>query len=77
MEKWVEIFKCIISHSSTKSSVPPLRKFTIQNLGLFFPIFGKLNLLNSAVYLLTCQYFGRMEKNSTHQKVGLHFTNFS
>ena len=62
MEKWVQIFKCIISHSSTKSLVPPLPKFTIWNLDLFFRLFRKLNsLINSAVYLLACQYFG-MEK---------------
>ena len=42
----------------------------------FFPFFGKLNSPNMAVYLLTCPYFGRMEKNMTHQKVGLHFANF-
>ena len=57
MEKWVQIFKCIISHSSVKSLVPPLHKFTIRNLDLFFPIFGK-----NAVYLLTCQYLERMGK---------------
>ena len=45
------------------SLVPPLHKFAIQNLDLFFPFFGKLDLFNSAVYLLTCKYFGRMEKN--------------
>ena len=28
----------------------------------YFPFLGKLNLLNIAVYLPTCQYFGRMEK---------------
>ena len=39
MEKWVQIFKCIISHSFTKSLVPPLHKFTIQNVDLFFPLF--------------------------------------
>ena len=39
MEKWVQIFKCIISHSSTKSLVPPLHKFTIWSLDLFFPFF--------------------------------------
>ena len=78
MEKWVQIFKCIISHSSTKSLVPPLHKFTIRKLDLFlFPFFGKLNLLNIAVYLLTCQYFGRMEKNLSCRKVGLHFADFS
>ena len=59
MEKWVQIFKCIISHSSTKSLVLQLPKFTIWNN--FFFYFGKLNSLNSAVYLLTCQYF-RMQK---------------
>ena len=38
MEKLVQIFKCIISHSSAKSLVPPLQKFTIQNLDLIlFP----------------------------------------
>ena len=57
------MFKCIISHSSAKSLVPPLNKFTIQKLDLFFFLFfGKLNSLNIAVYLLTCQYFGMMEK---------------
>ena len=77
MEKWVEIFKCIISHSSTKSLVPPLHKFTIRKLDLFlFPFFGKLNLLNSTVYLLTCQYFERIEKNLSRWKVGLHFADF-
>ena len=78
MEKWVQIFKCIISHSSTKSLVPPLHKFTIRKLDLFlFPFFGKLNLLNIAVYLLTCQYFGWTEKNLCRRKVGLHFADFS
>ena len=65
------------SHGSKKSLVPPLHKFTIRNLDLFFPFFGKLNLLNSAVHLLTCQYFGRMEKNLSRQKVGLHSADFS
>ena len=39
MEKWVQIFKCIISHSSTKSLVLLLHKFTIWNLDLFFSLF--------------------------------------
>ena len=51
MEKWVQIFKCIISHSSVKSLVPPLHKFTIRNLDFFFPFLGK-----NAVYLLTCLF---------------------
>ena len=46
-----QIFKCIISHSSAKSLVPPLHKFTIRNLDLFFPFLGK-----NAVYLLTCLF---------------------
>ena len=64
MEKSVQIFKNINLHSSTKSSVPPLHKFIIQNLDLFFSLFWELKLSspNSAVYLLTCQYSGRMEK---------------
>ena len=75
---WVQMFKCIISHSSTKSLVPPLHKFTIRKLDLFlFPFFGKLNSLYIAVYLLTCQYFGRMEKKIFRRKVGLHFAKFS
>ena len=41
MEKWVQIFKCKISHSSTKSLVPTLHKFTIQNFDLFFPFLEK------------------------------------
>ena len=67
------MFKCIISHSSTKSSVPPLHKFTIQKLDLFFFFFGKLNLLNIAVYLLTFQYFGRMEKKFVPQESRIEF----
>ena len=76
MEKWVQIFKCTISHSSTKSLVLPSHKFAIRNLDIFFPFFGKLNLLNSAVYLLTCQYFERMEKSLSRRKEGLHFPDF-
>ena len=41
-----------------------------------FPIFGKLNSLNSAVYLLICQYF-EMEKKLSRRKVGLHSADFS
>ena len=41
MEKWVQIFKCIIFHSSTKSLIPALHKLTIRNLGLFFPFLGE------------------------------------
>ena len=74
---WVQMFKCIISHSSTKSMVPPLHKFTIRKLDLFFTFFGKLNSLDITVYLLNCQYFGRMEKKLSARKVGLHFANFS
>ena len=74
MEKWVQIFKCIISHSSAKSLVPP---FYPKLRLIFSSFFGKLNLLNSAVYLLTCQYFGRMEKNLFRWKVGLHSADFS
>ena len=74
---WVQMFKCIISHCSTKSLVPLLHKFTIRKLELFSPFFGKLNSLNIAVYLLTCQYFGRMGKNLFLRKVGLHFADFS
>ena len=37
---------------------------------IFSPFFGKLNSLNIAVYLLTCQYFGRIEKKLSHRKVG-------
>ena len=76
MEKQVEIFKCTISNSSIKSLVPLLHEFTIQNFDLFFPFFGKLNLLNSTVYLLTCQYFERIEKILSRQKVGVHFADF-
>ena len=55
MEKWVQFFKCIISHSSTKSLVPPLRKFTIQNLDLFF---SKLRLIFSLFWEKTlCTYW--------------------
>ena len=50
------------SHGSKKSLVPPLHKFTIRNLDLFFPFFGKLNSLNSVVYLVTCRYFETMEE---------------
>ena len=71
------IFKYIIFHCSKKSLVPPLHKFTIQNLDLFFAFFEKLNLLKSAAYLLTWQNFERMEKNLSCWKVGLHFANFS
>ena len=49
MEKWVEILKCIISHSSIKSLVPPLHKFTIQKSDLFSSFCGKLNLLKACV----------------------------
>ena len=45
MKKWVEFFKCIISHSSKKSLISPLHKCTIRNLDLFFPFFGELNSL--------------------------------
>ena len=75
---WVQMFKCIISHSSTKSLVPPLHKFTIRKLDLFcFLLFGTLNLLNIAVYLLTCQYTLRMKKKLSRRKVGLNFAYFS
>ena len=77
MEKRVQIFKCIISHSSTKSLVPPLHKFTIRNLDLFFSLFGKQNSFSSAVYLMTCQYFGRMERKLSRGKEGLHSADFS
>ena len=60
-----------------KSLVSTLHKFTIQNLDLFFPFFGKLNSLNKAVFLLTSQYFERMDNILAHSKVGLHFANFS
>ena len=41
MERWVQIFKCIVFHSSAKSLVPSLHKFTIQNLDLIlFPFLG-------------------------------------
>ena len=49
---WVQMFKCIISHSSTKSMVLPLHKFTIRKLDLLFTFFGKLNSLDITVYLL-------------------------
>ena len=58
------MFKCIISHSSTKSLVPLLHKFTIWKLDLFFPLFWQNRFANIAVYLLTCLYFRRMEKVS-------------
>ena len=32
------------SHGSKKSLVPPLHKFTIRNLALFFPFFWKTAL---------------------------------
>ena len=69
--------KWSLVHSSTKYLVPPLHKFTIQNLDLIFSLFGKLNPLKIAVYLLTCQYFGRMGKKLSLWKVGLHFADFS
>ena len=42
-----------------------------------FSFFGKLNSLNIAVYLPTCQYFWRMGKNLSRRKVGLHFADCS
>ena len=72
-------FQMYNSRSSAKFLVPPLHNFTIQNLDLIlFLFFGKVNyLFNVTVYLLTCQYFGRMEKNLSRQKEGLHFADFS
>ena len=72
---WVHMFTCKIFHSSTKSLVLPLQKFTIPKLDLFFSLFGKLNLLNIAVYLLTYQYF-EMEENLSHRNVGNKMTFF-
>ena len=70
--------KCIISHSSTKSLVPPLPKFAIQKLDLFlFPFSEKVDLFNIALYLLTCQYFGGIEKHLSCRNVELHFADFS
>ena len=54
----------IISYSSTKSMVPPLHKFTTRNVDLIFSPF----LLNIAVYSMTSQYFGSMEKNCPIRK---------
>ena len=60
IEKWVQIFKWFsVSHRSMKSLFPPLHKFTIRNLDLFFSFFWEKN----PVYLLTCQNLERMEKN--------------
>ena len=67
------MFKSIIPYSSTKSLVLPLHKFTIQKLVLFFPFFGKLKLLSIAVYLLTCQYFRRMEKRFAPEESRIAF----
>ena len=67
----------INSLHSTKSLVPPLHKFTIQNIKLILlPFFKKLNSLNNAVYLLTCQYFRRVQTNLSSWKLGLHFADF-
>ena len=44
---------------------------SFKNKTYFLPFWGKLNLLNIAVYLLTCQYFDRIEKKLPHRKVGL------
>ena len=70
-------FQCKISHSFTKSLVPILHKFIIRNLDFIFSHFGKLNSLNSAVYLLTSQYFGMTGKNLSRRKAGLHSASFS
>ena len=76
-QHWVQMFKYIISHSSTKFLLPPLHNFTIRYLDLIFSLFWELNSLNIALYLLTCQYFGRMEKNLIRRNVWLRFANFS
>ena len=76
MEKRVQVLEFITSHSSTKSLVPPLHKFTIENLDLIlFPFFGKLNWCNVTVYLLTI--FREDGKKLPHWKVGFHFAGFS
>ena len=60
----------IISHCSTKSLVPSSHKFTTRNLDLFFfSFFEHLNSLNIGVYLMICQYFGRMERKLSRWKV--------
>ena len=72
MEKRVQIFKCIISNSSTKSLVPSLHKFTIRNLDLFCPFFGKKHCV-----LTDLSIFGEDGKKLSRRKVGLHFADFS
>ena len=67
MGKLVQIFKCIISHSPTKSLVPSLHKFTIQNLDL---------LGEKRCVLTDLSIFGEDGKILSHQKVGLHFAGF-
>ena len=59
--KWVQIFKCIISHSSTNTWFHYYLNSPSETSTYLFHFFGKLNSLKSAMYLLTCQYFG-MEK---------------
>ena len=42
LRNWVQRFKCIISHSSTESLVPPLHEFIIRKLDLFFAFFWEI-----------------------------------
>ena len=62
MEKWVQIFTCIISNSSTKPLIPPLHKFTIQNLDCILThlsIFGEdgEKFVTSESRIAFCRFF--------------------
>ena len=52
MEKWFQIFKCIISYSSTKFLISPLHKFTIQLTVFKSPVISLIE--NASITMLTC-----------------------
>ena len=67
------MFKCIISHSSTKSLLPPLHKFTIRYLGLIFSLFLETKLLNIALYFTDLSIFQEDGKKIDRQESSIAF----
>ena len=72
------MFKCIIFHSSAKSFVPLLHKFTIQKLDLFCLLFfwEAKSAQHSCVYT-DLSIFWEDGKKMSCRKVGLNFADFS
>ena len=71
------MFQCIIYHSSTKCLVPPLHKFTISKLDLFFFLFWETKFVYYHCVLADLSIFREDGKKFVPQESRIEFCQLS